>query len=235
MAAHPEEIPEEIVQLLKIAAVPKEREAEAVNVLVRYLGQRKNGGKSAVRSLYDAAGQRGTPSGHNEHLNKVVKAAEALLKQLVALRRRPYAHADFWLHEGFGPVDEGGAIERPTVMRTLATIKDAASAGRMKKQGRPTALGKQRVVDTALDAFKRVAPDIEPTGYDGKPFCLFAEKFFKIGTGKKPGSLSRQIRVAVANRKNGLLGYTRVSEVAAQRKTRKKKRLPSSTSPERSS
>jgi hypothetical protein len=193
-----------ICELVTLAATPPERVADAKRLLRHWLIV-PSGRKSAARSLFDAAAQRGTPSGHNHHLERVVTALDKLQQELRELQRRPYAHTDFWSHEGFGEI-ENSDFERPEVMSLLATMREAATAAMIERNGRPFDLGKQRIVDTALSVFVRIS-EAEPTAYHGNPFPEFARRFYELVVGE-PVSLERQIAAALAHRKRGGQGYT---------------------------
>ena len=196
---------QKIDELMTLAAVPSERQPEARAVLTTLLRPIDIGivHKSRMRSLFDAASQRGTPTAHNAPLERIEKAAKKLEAALVRLRRRGYSHSDFWMAGTFGLVYEG-QIERAEVFDLLGAIQQAARLARFEHNARPKKLGQQRVVNHAVQFFKDYSSQ-RPSGDVKNPLRGFTLSFYRevVGTlprGKEP--LTRQIRQALKAMQN---------------------------------
>jgi hypothetical protein len=188
-----------IDELIALAEVPIERHSEAREWLMFWMSS-ANGvlaGKSRVRSTFEAANQRGEPAYHNEPLVAIERAANQLEEALLRLRKRGYAHSDFWMHEGFGKI-RGGVLESSGLFRMLIAIKTAARGAQIERVGRPPAADKLRLVKLArrfYDQFssRRPTATISKTGLG---FLPFASRFYVAATGVSVDSeqLLRQVR-----------------------------------------
>jgi hypothetical protein len=185
--------------LIALAEVPIERQSEAREWLTFWLGSANgvSSGKSRARSTFEAATQRGVPADHNERLIAVERAAVQLEGVLLDLRKRGYAHSDFWMNEVFGKI-RGGAVESAGLFRMLTAIRTAARAAKVKRVGRPPAAENLRLVKLAHDFYSEYSPR-RPTATISKTergFLLFAARFYTAVTGASvnPEHLLRPVR-----------------------------------------
>jgi hypothetical protein len=167
---------ETIEELLKLAHV-SESQIEQARAYLKALVTPGPTGKSPARSVYDAGSKRGTAAPHNEKVRAVEAAADKLQKALINLRSKPYAHADFWYFEAFGPiyVDE---IERPQVLATIEVIRRAAIEARMHTTNRRKS-EQYNLARLAVRFFKKFT-----SATTNKELYRFVEAFFEAVTEK---------------------------------------------------
>jgi hypothetical protein len=186
-----------ISDLIAIASVPTNRIPEARQELSLWLLP-EGETKSRARIRFDNAGQQGTSDYHDHYLERVAKAAACLLKELEDLRKRPYAHANFWLHEieeggekSFGPIH--GNMERDAVFPTIRKISAVARAAQIRRKGRPPAIGARLLVLMALELFKKFSP--QPLSTDISSPCQEFVRLFvaTAGVDLTEGAISHQI------------------------------------------
>jgi hypothetical protein len=156
---------------------------------------------------------RSSSSVRSVPIKKVEDLADALMKQITALRLEPHSHSDFWLSDVFGPVHNDAfeqtiaQFERPRILEAVQTIAQAARDAQKDENGRPPLHRKQRTIDIAALFFQEFSPK-KFSGTPGKEFYLFAEAFYSIAQGRDPGKdepkIDRQVKVAVANMKQKL-------------------------------
>jgi hypothetical protein len=176
--------------LLQLAGIPPS-DKKAAN----WLKEAVQGARSVRRS----AKERPLPADHNDHLAKIEKRANDLMKEIERLRRQPRCWHAFWTTGVFSPV-RLNLLERPEVISTLEDIVRAAKHARDQRRGPPSKASKQHVVDFAFAFFARFSPK-KPSGTATGAFAGFAREFYGVVTGADPkdgDGLDRQIRQAAA-------------------------------------
>ena len=203
----------EIDELLRLAGVASSDE-KAVSWLEEAL--------RGATAIYRAARRRPLPADHDKLLIDIAKQARKLSKLLHRLQ--PSSWYEFWVSFEHSRPNTGRMVEhdddenskrllqrmavrrrrdraesddRLSIVRRIE--RAAETAVRAKDTGRPTEIGKQRVVDLALAFFLRNSP-IKPSGTRTGAFAKFARAFFVAATKldlERHGGLDRQIRQAL--------------------------------------